>query len=127
MVIRQRIFQTRTISAFLVGLTFAIAASANFPALLMSISWRKFSTQGAVASILTGAFLSLTMILLSDTVWVQIFHNAKAIVPIKNPCVISMTAAFVVGIVVSLASPDPIAQKKFEDEKIRTYLGVGAE
>ncbi len=113
--------------AFMVGLAFSIAASANFPALLMSITWKRFSTQGAVAAILTGAFLSVGMIVLSPTVWVDIFHNASAIIPIKNPCVISMSASFIVGILVSLASPDAVAQAKFEDEKLRTYLGVGAE
>jgi cation/acetate symporter len=113
--------------AFMVGLAFSIAASANFPALLMSIIWKRFSTSGAVASILTGAFLSVAMILFSDTVWVQIFKFPHAIVPIKNPCVISMSVAFLVGIVASLLVPDEAAQAKFEDEKLRTYLGVGAE
>jgi cation/acetate symporter len=113
--------------AFMVGLAFSIAASANFPALLMSITWKRFSTQGAVAAILTGALLSVGMILFSDTVWVQIFHFQSAIVPIKNPCLFSMGASFIVGIVVSLLSPDALAQAKFEDEKLRTYLGVGAE
>jgi cation/acetate symporter len=113
--------------AFMVGLAFSIAASANFPALLMSITWKRFSTQGAVASILVGALLSVGMIVLSPTVWVDIFKNPTAIVPIKNPCVISMAASFIVGILVSLVSPDAAAQTKFEDEKLRTYLGVGAE
>jgi cation/acetate symporter len=113
--------------AFMVGLAFSIAASANFPALLLSVVWKRFTTAGAVASIITGAFLSLGMILLSPTVWVDIFHNASAIIPLKNPCVISMTAAFAVGIVASLLAPEPEAQVKFEDEKLRTYLGVGAE
>ena len=120
------LFQGQNV-AFMVGLAFSIAASANFPALLMSITWKRFSTQGAVASILVGAFLSVGMIMFSETVWVKIFHNAQAIVPINNPCVISMTLSFVVGILVSLMSPDPLAQAKFEDEKLRTYLGVGAE
>ena len=113
--------------AFMVGLAFSIAASANFPALFMSIVWKRFSTQGAVASILVGAFLSVGMITLSETVWVQVFGFSAAIVPLKNPCVISMTASFIIGIVVSLLSPDAQAQAKFEDEKLRTYLGVGAE
>jgi len=113
--------------AFMVGLAFSIAASANFPALLMSIIWKRFSTQGAVAAILTGALLSVGMITLSETVWVGIFKFSAAIVPIKNPCVISMTASFAIGIIVSLLSPDAQAQAKFEDEKLRTYLGVGAE
>jgi cation/acetate symporter len=113
--------------AFMVGLAFAIAASANFPALLMSIIWKRFTTQGAVWSILVGAFTSCSMIVLSKTVWVDVFKFEQAISPIKNPAIFSMTAAFAVGIVVSLLSPEREAQEKFEDEKLRTYLGVGAE
>ena len=60
--------------AFLVGLTFAIAASANFPALAMSILWKKFTTKGAVASIYTGLVLATVLIILSPTVWVDIVH-----------------------------------------------------
>jgi len=120
------LFQGQNV-AFMVGLAFSIAASANFPSLFLSIVWKRFSTQGAVASMLTGAFLSVGMILLSPTVWVDIFHNSQAIIPLKNPCVVSMSAAFAVGILVSLLSPEPLAQAKFEDEKLRTYLGVGAE
>src|SRR6266540_5610249 len=113
--------------AFMVGLAFAIAASANFPALLMSIIWKRFTTQGAVWSILVGALSSCTMILLSKTVWVDVFKFQTAIFPMKNPAIFSMTAAFVVGIVVSLLTPEQEAQEKFEDEKLRTYLGIGAE
>jgi cation/acetate symporter len=113
--------------AFMVGLAFAIAASANFPALLMSIVWKRFSTQGAIWSILVGAFSSVAMIVLSPTVWVGIFKFKAAIFPMKNPAIWSMSLAFAVGIVVSLLTPEKEAQEKFEDEKVRTYLGVGAE
>jgi cation/acetate symporter len=113
--------------AFMVGLAFAIAASANFPALLMSIIWKRFTTMGAVWSILVGAFSSITMILLSKTVWVDVLKFQKEIFPMKNPAIFSMTAAFAVGILVSLLTPEKEAQEKFEDEKLRTYLGVGAE
>lgn len=113
--------------AFMVGLAFAIAASANFPSLLMSIVWKKFTTKGAVASVITGASLAIILIVLSPTVWVDVFQNESAIFPLKNPALISMTASFIVGILVSLASPEQEAQNKFEDEKLRTYLGIGAE
>ncbi len=119
--------------AFMVGLAFAIAASANFPALLMSIVWKRFTTQGAVWSILVGAFTSVLMILLSPTVWGEVLKHVDAagkpvgIIGVKNPAIYSMTAAFVVGIVLSLLAPEKEAQEKFEDEKLRTYLGVGAE
>jgi cation/acetate symporter len=113
--------------AFMVGLAFAIAASANFPALLMSIVWKRFTTWGAVWSILVGALSSATMIVLSKTVWVDLFHFQTALFPMKNPAIFSMTAAFVAGVVASLATAEPEAQQKFETEKLRTYLGVGAE
>jgi cation/acetate symporter len=113
--------------AFMVGLAFAIAASANFPALLLSVLWKPFTTLGAVWSIIVGALTSSSMIILSPTVWVGVFKFEKAIFPYKNPAIFSMTAAFAVGIVVSLLTPETDAQAKFEDEKLRTYLGVGAE
>jgi cation/acetate symporter len=113
--------------AFMVGLAFAIACSANFPPLLLSIVWRRFTTAGAVSSIITGAVLSVLLIVLSPTVWVDLFHHTKAIFPLRNPAIVSMPAAFLVGIVASLMSREPTAEEMFEDEKIRTYLGVGAE
>src|SRR5574340_919575 len=63
--------------AFLVGLTFAIAASANFPALMMSIMWKKFTTAGAVSSIYTGLAVATILLILSPTVWVDIVHKSE--------------------------------------------------
>ena len=63
--------------AFMVGLAFAIACSANFPALLLSITWKKFTTSGAVFSIYTGLFLAAGLIVLSPTVWVDIVHKSE--------------------------------------------------
>ena len=113
--------------AFMVGLAFAIACSANFPPLLLSIVWKRFTTAGAVSSIVTGAVLSVLLIVLSPTVWVDLFHNATAIFPLRNPAIVSMPAAFLVGVIASLLSREPTAEAMFDDEKIRTYLGVGAE
>jgi len=174
--------------AFLVGLTFSIAASANFPALAMSIMWKKFTTKGAVASIYTGLAVATVLIILSPTVWVDIVHKEekaavetqvkaveeasktrievlesrkagldpiliaqldssiaaekletesrvkeakagmpKAIFPLKNPGIFSMGAAFLVGILFSLLGRDRDAEAKFEDEKLRSYIGIGAE
>jgi cation/acetate symporter len=113
--------------AFMVGLTFAIAASANFPPLLLSIVWRRFNTTGAVCAIITGALLSVLLIILSPTVWVDIFKNPTAISPLRNPAIISMTAAFIAGAIGSLATREPRAEALFDNEKLRVYLGVGAE
>ena len=63
--------------AFMVGLAFAIAASANFPALLMSLMWKKFTTKGAVWSIYTGMTLAVVLIIMSPTVYVDIIHKAE--------------------------------------------------
>ncbi len=59
----------------MVGLAFAVAASANFPALLMSIMWKRFTTAGAVSSMYTGLFLAVVLILLSPTVWEDVFQG----------------------------------------------------
>lgn len=113
--------------AYMVGLAFAVACSANFPSLLLSIVWKPFTTAGAVASILVGAVLAVGLIILGPAVWVDVLKHEKALFPLKNPAIVSMTASFVVGILVSLAAPERSAAEKFEDEKLRTYLGIGAE
>jgi len=111
----------------MVGLAFAIACSANFPPLLLSIMWRRFTTMGAVAAITTGAVLSVSLIIGSPTVWVDVLKHAAPLVPLKNPAIVSMPAAFLAGIAVSLLSREESAESRFDDEKLRTYLGVGAE
>jgi cation/acetate symporter len=113
--------------AFMVGLAFAIACSANFPPLLLSIVWRRFTTAGAVSSIVVGAVLSVLLIVLSPTVWVDILHYPAPIFPLRNPAIVSMPVAFIAGILASLATREPSAEAMFDDEKLRTYLGVGAE
>jgi cation/acetate symporter len=113
--------------AFMVGLAFAVAASANFPALLLSIVWQRFNTAGAVCSILTGAVLSVVLIVLSPTIWVDLLHHGRAIFPLRNPAIVSMPAAFLVGVIASILTREPEAEARFQDEKLRTYLGVGAE
>jgi cation/acetate symporter len=113
--------------AFMVGLTFAVAASANFPPLLLSIVWRRFNTVGAVCSIVTGAMLSVSLIVLSPTVWVDLLKNPVAIFPLRNPAIVSLSAAFVAGILGSLMTREPRAEALFNQEKVRVYLGVGAE
>jgi cation/acetate symporter len=113
--------------AFMVGLTFAVAASANFPPLLLSIVWRRFNTRGAVWSIVTGASLSVLLIVLSPTVWVDLLHYPSALFPLRNPAIVSMTAAFLAGFAGSMTTREPRAEALFDDEKLRVYLGVGAE
>jgi cation/acetate symporter len=109
--------------AFMVGLAFSIAASANFPALLLSMTWRRFTTRGAVASMVTGTVSTLTLILLSPTVWKDLLHNAEPILSLKNPGIITVPLSFVVGIVVSLTSREPEAESGFEAAQHRMHFG----
>ena len=113
--------------AFMVGLAFAVACSANFPPLLLSIVWRRFTTIGAIASIVSGAVASVTLIVLSPTIWVDLLHNPVAVFPLRNPAIVSMPLSFLCGIVASLLTREPAAEAMFDDEKLRTYLGIGAE
>jgi cation/acetate symporter len=111
--------------AFMVGLAFAVAASANFPALLMSVLWKKFTTQGAVASMAIGLFSAVLLIVLSPTVWTDVFHLASAPpVSMKNPALISMSLAFLTGWIVSLMTRDVEAEARFEEQMVRSYLGA---
>ena len=211
------LFQKQNV-AFMVGLAFAVASSANFPALLMSVTWKRFTTAGAIASIYTGLILAVVLIMLSPTVYEDVFQaqgvtaraataatfarldaytkdpvkalaeqkakvddltaavavpglNAKikankskdlktaqgdyavlagntlpaavasakeakvtaaaavtaAPFPMKNPGVFSIGGAFLMGIIVSLMKREKEAEDLFESEKVRTYVGIGAE
>src|SRR3954463_219215 len=80
--------------AFMVGLAFAVACSANFPPLLLSIVWRRFNTAGAVCSIVSGAVTAVGLIVLSPTIWVDLLHRPEAIFPLRNPAIVSMPISF---------------------------------
>ena len=82
--------------AFLVGLAFSIAASANFPLLFMSMYWSKLTTNGAVAGGTIGLITAVVMILLGPEVWVNVLGNESAIFPYNNPALFSIPIAFLV-------------------------------
>jgi cation/acetate symporter len=110
--------------AFMVGLAFAVAASGNFPALILSTMWRGYTTRGAVTSMAVGTLGALLLIFLSPTVQVDLLHKSQAIFPLKNPCLVTMPLSFVMGIVVSLLKKEPAAAKGFEAKKRRMELGL---
>lgn len=109
--------------AYMVGLAFAIAASGNFPALLMSILWREFTTNGAVASMVTGTLSSLLLIYLSPTIQIDLLKNTEAIFPLKNPGLVTIPLSFLVGIGVSLWKRDRQAYEKFSEVEELIHLG----
>lgn len=112
--------------AYMVGLAFAIAASANFPALLLSMLWRRFTTKGAVASMLIGTISALVLIYLSPAIQIEILKHPTALFPLKNPGLITIPLSFIVGIVVSLLAPERLAQQKFAEVEQQLHLGPAA-
>jgi cation/acetate symporter len=91
------------------------------------MTWSRFTTRGAVASMVTGTVSSLVLILLSPTVWVGLLHNDSAIVPLKNPGIITVPLSFAVAVIVSLLAPEPEARTAFAGAQRRMLLGPSAE
>jgi len=117
--------------AYMVSLAFAIAASANFPALILSVLWKGCTTKGAVVGGFVGLISALVMTLLSDAVWVATLGNpaGSAPFPYSSPAIFSMPLAFLCIWVVSLLDRGAQAQKEreaFDDQKIRSETGLGA-
>jgi cation/acetate symporter len=112
--------------AYMVGLAFAIAASANFPALVLSMFWKPFTTNGAVASIVVGTATALLLIYLSPAIQIDLLKHSTAMFPLRNPGIISIPLSFAVGIVVSLLAPEQEAAVKFAAAERRLHLGEEA-
>ncbi len=113
--------------AFTVSLAFAIAASANFPALVLAIFWRGYTTGGAVASMAVGTLGTLVLIYLSPTIQVDLLGNQSAWFTLKNPALVTIPLSFVCGILVSLLRPEPRARQAYAEVEHRMHLGVRAE
>jgi Na+(H+)/acetate symporter ActP len=75
--------------------------------------------------VLFGGMIATTC--LSPTIWVELLREPAAIFPLRNPAIVSMPLSFLCGIVASLQTREPAAAASFDDEKLRTYLGIGAE
>jgi len=112
--------------AYMVGLAFAIAASANFPALVLSIFWERMTTNGTLWSMVSGTVVTVVLIYLSPTVQVDILKNATALFPLRNPGLITIPLSFLVGIVVSLMTPEKSAAEKFAVVEERLHFGEAA-
>ncbi len=120
------LFQGQNV-AFMVGLAFAIAASANFPALVLSMFWRHFTTRGAQASMLVGTASALLLIYLSPTIQIGVLGGTSALFPLTNPGLVTIPLSFAVGIIVSLLTPEPTAVAQFAAVEHRLHLGDARE
>ncbi len=116
--------------AFMVGLAFAIAASANFPILFLSMFWSKLTTRGALLGGSLGLATAAILVILGPTVWVDVLKNAEAIFPYKYPALFSVSAAFIGIWFFSITDKSDSAAKEreaFEAQNIRCQTGIGAE
>ena len=109
--------------AFTVSLAFAIAASGNFPALVLAIFWRGYTTAGAVTSMAVGTLATLVLIYLSPTIQVDILGREAAWFPLKNPALVTMPLSFLSGVVVSLLAPEARAAEEYARVERRMHLG----
>ena len=107
--------------AFLVGLAFAVAASANLPVMVFSLFWKRFNTAGAVTGLLVGLASSIVLILVSPD------FMKDPLFPLKNPALISVPLGFLgawLGTILSKEKPD---EAKFTELMVRANTGLGAE
>ncbi|MCE1186330.1 MAG: cation acetate symporter [Rhodocyclales bacterium] len=115
--------------AFMVALAFGIAASANFPVLILSMYWKGLTTRGAVMGGYAGLVAAVLLVLFSKSVWVTVLGNAQALFPYDQPALFSMPLAFLVTFIVSKLdnSPEAVAEReRFGDQYVRAQTGFGA-
>src|SRR5215208_1876892 len=116
--------------SFMVGLAFAVAASANFPSLLLALTWRRFNTTGAVTGVLVGTISSIALVIISPTVWpgADSEGGAFGFYDLANPGIISIPLGFLgcwLGTV--LSKEERRAERSFDELYVRSETGLGAE
>lgn len=121
------VFENQNV-AFMVGLAFCVAASANFPILLLSMYWRKLTTRGAVIGGTLGLITALVLVVIGPTVWVDTLHYEKAIFPFKYPAIFSVSVAFIAIWIFSITDKSANAkaeEEAFDAQFVRSQTGIG--
>jgi cation/acetate symporter len=116
--------------AFLVALAFAVAASANLPALLYNLFWKRFNTRGAVWSIYGGLLGAVALVFFSPTVSgaeTSLFPDSNwAWFPLANPGIVSVPIGFLLGWLGTVTSSDRTSEDHFTELEVRSMTGAGA-
>ena len=117
--------------AFMVSLAFAIAASANFPVLFMSVLWKDCTTKGAVIGGFLGLISSVVLTVVSPSVWEATLGNPKgsALFPYASPALFSMTIAFVsiwLFSILDRSARAKIDRDGYLAQQVRSETGIGA-
>jgi cation/acetate symporter len=115
--------------SFMVGLAFAVAASANFPALLLALTWRRFNTTGAVTGVLVGVISSVALVIISPTVWPGPDSEGGLIsgYDLANPGIISIPLGFIGCWLGTVLSREREEEFSFDELYVRSETGLGAE
>ncbi len=114
--------------AFMVGLAFSIAASCNFPIILLSMYWSKLTTRGAMIGGWLGLITAVLLMILGPTIWVQVLGHEKPIYPYEYPALFSMIAAFVGTWLFSITDHSARGAQerlRFRGQFIRSQTGIG--
>ena len=115
--------------AFMVGLAFAVAASCNFPVLLLSMYWRGLTTRGALLGGWLGLVTAVTLTVLSPAIWVKVFGNATPIFPYDSPAIFSLPLAFLgcwLGSITDRSASARTEAAAFDAQYVRSQTGIGA-
>jgi cation/acetate symporter len=121
--------------AFLVGLAFAVAASANVPSIVLTLFWRRFNTTGMIVGMLTGLISSVVLIVLSPAVMgvdppgaaVRRIMQSPAIFPLENPAIVSVPLGFLGAVLGTLLRREAQAEALYDELNVRAQTGIGAE
>ncbi len=114
--------------AFMVGLAFSIAASCNFPIIILSMYWSRLTTRGAMIGGWLGLLTAVILMILGPTIWVQILGHEKPIYPYEYPALFSMIVAFVGTWLFSITDGSLAGQQereRFRAQFVRSQTGLG--
>ena len=114
--------------SFMVGLAFAVAASANFPALLRALTWRRFNTAGAVTGVIFGITHSIFLVIISPKVWPG--HDGEgglSLYDLANPGIISIPLGFFGCWLGTILSKEHGNERQFAELHVRSETGLGSE
>jgi cation/acetate symporter len=116
--------------AYIVALTFSVAACANFPILVLAVFWRGLTTRGAVLGGYTGIFGSIILLIIGPTVWTKVLDMGPPIFPYDFPTFVVLPAVLIVAYIASVTDRSAQADKEraaFEAQMVRSETGLGAE
>jgi cation/acetate symporter len=115
--------------SFMVGLAFAVAASANFPALLLALTWRRFNTTGAVSGVLIGVVSSIFLVIISPKVWPGPDSEGGMFSwwTLANPGIVSIPLGFIGCVAGTVLSSERGNERSFHELFVRSETGLGAE